>query len=79
MPFKFLFFVFATIKVQKFTLVSFHCVTGRFIDVLDQLDTRVEKLRKEALKLQEKRDVMLMSMDIIKNNELLNNLNECKS
>lgn len=48
------------------------------IDTLDQIDTRVEKLRKEALGLCEKRDVLLMSMDIIKNNELLQGLNECK-
>lgn len=51
----------------------------RFIDVLDQIDTRVEKLRKEALQLQERRDALLMSMDVLKNNELMNGLNECKS
>lgn len=50
----------------------------RLIDTLDQIDTRVEKLRKEALGLSEKRDVLLMSMDIIKNNELLQGLNECE-
>lgn len=53
----------------------YHC---RLIDTLDQVDTRVEKLRKEALSLCEKRDVLLMSMDIIKNNELLQGLNECE-
>lgn len=52
--------------------------TCRVIDVLDQLDNRVERLRKEALNLSEKRDVLLMSMDIIKNNETLNGLDECK-
>lgn len=50
----------------------------RFINVLDVLDTRVEKLRKEALNLTEKRDVLLMSMDILKHNELINGLDECK-
>lgn len=50
----------------------------RLVDTLDQIDTRVEQLRKEALNLCEKRDVLLMSMDIIKNNELLQGLNECK-
>lgn len=50
----------------------------RLVDTLDQIDTRVERLRKEALGLCEKRDVLLMSMDIIKNNELLQGLNECK-
>lgn len=56
----------------------FPCYIYRFVDVLDQLDNRVEKLRKEALSLSEKRDVLLMSMDILKNNELLNGLDECK-
>lgn len=44
---------------------------------LDQLDYRVEKLRKESMLLAEKRDILLMSMDILKHNEQLANLNEC--
>lgn len=51
---------------------------GRFVNVLDILDTRVEKLRKEALNLAETRDLLHMSMDILKNNELLTSLDECK-
>lgn len=50
----------------------------RFIKALDSLDYRVEKLRKESISLTEKRDLLLMSMDILKHNELLSNLNECK-
>lgn len=50
----------------------------RFIKALDYLDNRVEKLRKESMTLTEKRDVLLMSMDILKHNELLGGLNECK-
>lgn len=38
----------------------------------------MERLRKEALNLSEKRDVLLMSMDIVKNNESLQGLDECK-
>ncbi|XP_031634197.1 BAG family molecular chaperone regulator 2 [Contarinia nasturtii] len=51
-------------------------VHQRFINALDHLDNRVEKLRKEAMTLTEKRDVLLMSMDILKHNELLSSLNE---
>lgn len=51
----------------------------RFIKALDYLDNRVEKLRKESMTLTEKRDILLMSMDILKHNELLGGLNECKS
>lgn len=50
----------------------------RFVTVLDQLDARVEKFRKDALGLQEKRDFLLMSMDLIKSNDLMQNLTECK-
>lgn len=50
----------------------------RFIRALDCLDNRVEKLRKESMRLTEKRDILLMSMDILKHNELLGTLNECK-
>lgn len=48
----------------------------RFVSVLDQLDSRVEKLRKEAVVLQEKRDYLLMSIDLIKNNELLHGMHD---
>ncbi|XP_023291372.2 BAG family molecular chaperone regulator 2 isoform X3 [Lucilia cuprina] len=48
----------------------------RFVTVLDQLDARVEKFRKDALGLQEKRDFLLMSIDLIKSNDLMQNLTE---
>ncbi|XP_075164130.1 BAG family molecular chaperone regulator 2 isoform X4 [Haematobia irritans] len=48
----------------------------RFVTVLDQLDSRVEKFRKDALGLQEKRDFLLMSIDLIKSNDLMQNLSE---
>lgn len=51
---------------------------SRFINALDQLDYRVEKLRKESMALSERRDILLMSMDILRHNDLLNGLNECK-
>lgn len=47
--------------------------------VLDQLDTRVERLRKEAMLLLEKRDHLLISLDLIKNNDLFANLEERES
>ncbi|XP_017034329.1 BAG family molecular chaperone regulator 2 isoform X2 [Drosophila kikkawai] len=50
----------------------------RFVNILDQLDARVEKLRKDALNLQEKKDYLLMSMDLIKSNEMLQNMTEAE-
>lgn len=48
----------------------------RFIDILDQLDTKVESLRKEALLLRDQKDFLAMSVDLLKNNEYLTGLNE---
>uniref|UniRef100_A0A1A9W2K3 BAG domain-containing protein n=1 Tax=Glossina brevipalpis TaxID=37001 RepID=A0A1A9W2K3_9MUSC len=48
----------------------------RFVSVLDQLDARVGKFRKDALNLQERRDFLLMSIDLIKNNDSVENLTE---
>lgn len=48
----------------------------RFIGILDQLDSKVEKLRKDALVLQEKKDFLAMSVDLLKNNEYLTGLDE---
>lgn len=43
--------------------------------LLDSIDTRVELLRKEALKLQDERDLILTRIDLLKNTDLLSNLN----
>ncbi|XP_058461159.1 BAG family molecular chaperone regulator 2 isoform X1 [Malaya genurostris] len=48
----------------------------RFIGILDQLDSKVEQLRKDAVLLQEKKDFLAMSVDLLKNNEYLTGLNE---
>uniref|UniRef100_A0A1B0G4P6 BAG family molecular chaperone regulator 2 n=1 Tax=Glossina morsitans morsitans TaxID=37546 RepID=A0A1B0G4P6_GLOMM len=48
----------------------------RFVTILDQLDARVEKFRKDALNLQEKRDFLYMSIDLIKSNDLMQNLTD---
>ncbi|XP_030375289.1 BAG family molecular chaperone regulator 2 isoform X3 [Scaptodrosophila lebanonensis] len=50
----------------------------RFVSILDQLDARVEKFRKDALNLQEKKDYLLMSMDLIKSNEMLQNMSDAE-
>ncbi|XP_058461162.1 BAG family molecular chaperone regulator 2 isoform X2 [Malaya genurostris] len=50
--------------------------TYRFIGILDQLDSKVEQLRKDAVLLQEKKDFLAMSVDLLKNNEYLTGLNE---
>ncbi|KAH8324943.1 hypothetical protein KR074_011692 [Drosophila pseudoananassae] len=53
-------------------------VTCRFVNIIDQMDARVEKLRKDALNLQEKKDYLLMSIDLIKSNEMMQNMSEAE-
>jgi BCL2-associated athanogene 2 len=46
------------------------------VALLDTIDNRVEALRKEALKLQEQRDQLSTHIDMLKNTDVLSNLNE---
>lgn len=44
------------------------------VALLDSIDNRVETLRKEALKLQEERDLILTRIDMLKHTDLLTSL-----
>ncbi|CRK92154.1 CLUMA_CG005706, isoform A [Clunio marinus] len=46
------------------------------VTFLDGIDNRVEALRKEAMKLQEERDILLTRIDMLKNTDVLSNLKE---
>lgn len=46
------------------------------ISFLDGIENRVEALRKETLKLQEQRDLLHATIDMLKNTDFLSNLNE---
>lgn len=50
----------------------------RFIKVLDHIDGRVENLRKEAILLQQQADLLTTSIDLLKNHEHVQTLNESK-
>jgi BCL2-associated athanogene 2 len=52
------------------------CSRDQIIALLDTIDNRVEALRKEALKLQEQRDNLSTRIDLLKNTDVLSNLNE---
>lgn len=45
------------------------------MSLLDNIDNRVEALRKEAIKLQEQRDLLMIRIDMLKNTDVLTNLN----
>lgn len=48
----------------------------RLISLLDQIEVHVEQLRKDAWRLKEERDALLTTLDTLKNNEILNGLEE---
>lgn len=41
----------------------------RLVSLLDQIELRVEQLRKDASRLEEEKDTMLITLDTLKNNE----------
>lgn len=49
---------------------------SRIIKIIDWIDTQVEQVRKEAFQLQEVRDNLLMTVDLLKNNEFVADLGE---
>lgn len=51
----------------------------RALELLDVLEGHVEKLRKEAVKLEEDRDSLLASLDSIRNADIISDVVECKS
>ncbi|XP_046999373.1 BAG family molecular chaperone regulator 2 [Schistocerca americana] len=48
----------------------------RIVDILDQVELHVERLRREALKLEEERDTLLTTLDTLKNSEMMIELSE---
>lgn len=50
----------------------------RLVEVLDMLEGHVEKLRKEAIRLEEERDSLLASLDSVRTTEILAELADRK-
>lgn len=70
------FFLIPQSEVRQKLLKRFHFFRDDIIVFLDSIDNRVEALRKEALKLQESRDELHTRIDMLKNTDILSNLNE---
>ncbi|KAG6456191.1 BAG family molecular chaperone regulator 2 [Manduca sexta] len=49
----------------------------RLIAVLDQVEMRVERLRKDTVRIEEEKDSLLSTLDSIKHSELLTDISEC--
>lgn len=51
----------------------------RALELLELLEGHVEKLRREAVRLEEDKDSLLASLDSIRNADIVGDLIECKS
>lgn len=49
----------------------------RLIAVLDQVEMRVERLRRDTVRIEEERDSLLSTLDSVKHSELLGEISEC--
>lgn len=50
----------------------------RLISVLDQVELRVERLRRDTVRIEEERDSLLSTLDSVKHSDLLSDITECK-
>lgn len=50
----------------------------RLLCLLDRVEAAVERLRREALKLEEEKDSLFTTLDTIRNSDILNMLGESK-
>ncbi|PSN34410.1 hypothetical protein C0J52_20638 [Blattella germanica] len=48
----------------------------RLVDLLDQVEMHVERLRRDALKLEEEKDTLLTTLDTLRNSEMMIELSE---
>ncbi|KAK7865108.1 hypothetical protein R5R35_014640 [Gryllus longicercus] len=48
----------------------------RLVDLLDQVEIHVERLRRDALKLEEEKDTLLTTLDTLRNSEMMIDLTE---
>lgn len=53
-------------------------IVPRLITVLDQVEMRVERLRRDTMRIVEERDSLLSTLDSVKHSELLSDISECE-
>lgn len=46
--------------------------------MLDQVEMRVERLRRDTVRIEEERDSLLSTLDSVKHSDLLADISECK-
>jgi len=64
-------------KIDENNVVESKKPKERVIELLDLLESHVEKLRKEAAQLEEDKDQLLSSLDSVRNADLMTELSDC--
>jgi hypothetical protein len=54
------------------------CPKDRLVGLLDQVEMHVERLRRDALKLEEEKDTLLTTLDTVRNSEMMIDLTDSK-
>lgn len=65
-------------KIDEAIALEIKPAKQRAIELLDLLEGHVEKLRREAAKLEEDKDALLVSLDAVRNADIMGEIIECK-
>lgn len=65
-------------KIDEAVALEAKPAKQRAIELLDILEGRVEKLRRDASRLEEDKDALLASLDAVRNADIMGEIIECK-
>ncbi|KAI8420296.1 hypothetical protein MSG28_008825 [Choristoneura fumiferana] len=63
--------------IDESTALGTQAPKDRLIAVLDQVEMRVERLRRDTVRIEEERDSLLSTLDSVRHSELLMEVTEC--
>lgn len=63
--------------IDETTTLATQAPKDRLIAVLDQVEMRVERLRRDTVRIEEERDSLLSTLDSVKHSDLLADISEC--
>ena len=65
-------------RIEEDVAVNQKSAKQKVTEVLDLFESKVEKLRKEAVRLEEEKDTLLASLDSVRTTEWMNELGNCE-
>lgn len=66
-------------KIDEDCVIDSKMARQKLTEVLDLIESRVEKLRKEASILEEEKDSLLASLDTVRHADTMTDLSECNT